>query len=285
MTESSADKEKRLVRRAASQTFHRRAFRRSMRYQMANPVRQQLKEKGLTDEEIDTAIHDGEQEFFGTVRKLDEIIDEANKSGRDTMAYVLPEFEKFPKIPRLNRDIIITEKIDGTNAQIFIPEDDRPVLAGSRNRWLRPAQSDNFGFAAWVEAHANELRQLGPGRHFGEWWGRGINRGYGLNERRFSLFNVSRWIDLSREYDRVRYILSNEAEAKRIIIPNCCYTVPVLYAGPLDEQKIQYCLFLLQTNGSSAAPGFMNPEGIVIYHTAGNCCFKVTIENDDKPKG
>lgn len=79
MIESSADREKRLARRAASQTFHRRAFHRSMRYQMADPVRQQLKEKGLTDEEIDTAIHDGEQEFFGTIRKLDEIIDETNK--------------------------------------------------------------------------------------------------------------------------------------------------------------------------------------------------------------
>lgn len=80
MTESSANREKRLARRAASQIFHRRAFRRSMRYQMADPVRQQLKQKGLTDEEIDTAIHDGEQDFFGTVRKLDEIIDETNKS-------------------------------------------------------------------------------------------------------------------------------------------------------------------------------------------------------------
>lgn len=79
MSESSADKEKRLARRAASQKYHRQAFRRSMRYQLADPVRQQLKQKGLTDEEIDTAIHDGEQEFFGTIRKLDDILEETNK--------------------------------------------------------------------------------------------------------------------------------------------------------------------------------------------------------------
>ena len=30
------------------------------------------------------------------------------------------KFEKFDKIPRLSRDIVITEKIDGTNAQIYI---------------------------------------------------------------------------------------------------------------------------------------------------------------------
>jgi hypothetical protein len=33
-----------------------------------------------------------------------------------------------------------------------------------------------------------------------------------------------------------------------------------------------------------AAEGFMDPEGIVVYHTAGNVGFKKTIENDDQPK-
>ena len=34
------------------------------------------------------------------------------------------EFVKFPKIPRLKNSLMrITEKIDGTNAQIIIPED------------------------------------------------------------------------------------------------------------------------------------------------------------------
>jgi hypothetical protein len=30
------------------------------------------------------------------------------------------EFTEFPKMARLSRDVIITEKIDGTNAQVFI---------------------------------------------------------------------------------------------------------------------------------------------------------------------
>ncbi len=32
------------------------------------------------------------------------------------------EFKEFPKIARLTRDCIITEKIDGTNASIYISE-------------------------------------------------------------------------------------------------------------------------------------------------------------------
>lgn len=36
--------------------------------------------------------------------------------------------------------------------------------------------------------------------------------------------------------------------------------------------------------GSYASLGFNNPEGIVIYHTASNTCFKKTIKDDNVPK-
>lgn len=193
---------------------------------------------------------------------------------------MIPDFEKFPKIPRLFRDIIITEKIDGTNAQIYIFEDDGPIIAGSRKRWLIPGQSDNFGFGAWVQEHADELRELGPGRHFGEWWGKGIQRGYGLDEKRFSLFNVSRWIPAVLREPAINIFCEGKD-----IAPACCRLVPVLYYGPFSKAAIDDCLLCLKENGSYAAPGYKNPEGIVVYHTAGNCCFKVTLENDDQPKG
>lgn len=176
-----------------------------------------------------------------------------------------PDFTPFPNIPRLSRQIIVTEKIDGTNAQVFIPEDGR-VLAGSRTRWITP-EDDNHGFARWVKEHEDELRQLGPGAHFGEWWGCGIQRKYGLSEKRFSLFNVSRW--------------SQER-------PACCHVVPVLYGGPFDQAAIDGAIERLRTEGSVAAPGFMKPEGIVVYHAAAKAMFKMfkkTLEKDDQPKG
>lgn len=103
------------------------------------------------------------------------------------------EFQEFPKIARLSRDIIITEKIDGTNAQILITEDG-DIFPGSRTKWIT-TKDDNHGFAKYVEGNKTELLKLGKGRHFGEWWGSGIGRGYGLQkgEKRFSLFNVGRW--------------------------------------------------------------------------------------------
>jgi hypothetical protein len=62
---------------------------------------------------------------------------------------ILPSFEEFQKIPRLRRDCVITEKIDGTNAQIYISDDSSTVLSlfkktiekdeepkGARKWWL-----------------------------------------------------------------------------------------------------------------------------------------------------
>ncbi len=186
------------------------------------------------------------------------------------------DFIEFPKIARLSREIIVTEKIDGTNGVIHIG-DDGTVLAGSRTQWLTTRAiggADNHGFAAWVESHVDELKSLGPGYHFGEWWGSGIQRGYALQkgEKRFSLFNVIRWSD---DY-------GNQTATQR---PRCCSTVPILYCGPFLTDAIESCLTGLRVGGSHAAPGFMQPEGVVIFHPQGNIGFKKTIEKDDEWKG
>ena len=173
------------------------------------------------------------------------------------------DFIGFPKIARLKREVIVTEKIDGTNAQIRIT-DAGEFLIGSRNRWITP-DNDNYGFARWAYENKEELMRLGIGAHFGEWWGQGIQRTYGMKEKRFSLFNVTRWND-----DELR--------------PKCCDVVPVLYQGFFSTNAIDECVNKLREFGSIAAPGFMRPEGIVTFCTANNVCFKTTLENDETPK-
>lgn len=182
----------------------------------------------------------------------------------------------FPKIPRLNREIIITEKIDGTNAIIHIDESGE-IFAGSRNRWLTP-QNDNYGFAVWVEGNRDELLKLGPGTHYGEWWGAGIQRRYGLTEKRFSLFNVNRW----RAVDGG---ICNITDPLGVSVIRGLYVVPVLASGPFDSTFIASVLENLKTNGSVAVPGFMQPEGVVVFHTTSKQLFKVTCVNDESPKG
>lgn len=174
-------------------------------------------------------------------------------------------FEAFPKIPRLSDSgAVVTEKLDGTNAQVHITEAGE-VLAASRTRYVTP-ESDNFGFAAWVKANESELRRLGPGRHYGEWWGAGIQRRYDLTEKRFSLFNTARWYDPA-------------------VRPVCCHVVPILYAGPFESSKIDQILEELAQTGSIAAPQFMNPEGVVVWHPGSRQLFKKTYEYDATGKG
>ena len=93
------------------------------------------------------------------------------------------DFKEFPKMARWSREVIITEKIDGSNASIYIGENDE-FLTGSRTRWINP-DDDNFGFSRWAHENKEELLKLGSGIHFGEWWGCGIQRKYGLSEKRF----------------------------------------------------------------------------------------------------
>jgi hypothetical protein len=219
------------------------------------------------------------------------------------------EFQPWPKIARLNREIVITEKIDGTNAAVVIEQfdassrdwsfapdaDNGPlvhasvdgkagivtrVFAQSRTRFITP-EDDNHGFAKWVQDNANELVHiLGVGTHFGEWWGSGIQRGYGLpkGEKRFSLFNVGRWGTLATALDPQHTRPTNFES-----IPGL-HLVPELYRGRFSEYEIQMQLAALERNGSEAAPGFMNPEGIIVWHEAARTSFKVTIKNDDEPK-
>lgn len=190
------------------------------------------------------------------------------------------EFVEFPKMARLSREVIVTEKIDGTNAAVVVA--DGVVYAQSRTRIITP-EDDNFGFAAWVAEHAEELAAgLGPGRHFGEWWGKGIQRGYGLTERRFSLFNATRWAD--GEPQPIPSLDPRAPVKMQEKPPACCHVVPVLIRGPFRTDAIDHCLDILRERGSYAAPGFMKPEGVVVFHTAGNVGFKKTLEKDDLPK-
>lgn len=191
------------------------------------------------------------------------------------------EFHEFPKIARLSRDVIVSEKIDGTNACIFIGEAGE-FLVGSRTRWITPEQ-DNYGFAAWAYANRDELVKLGPGRHFGEWWGCGIQRGYGLKEKRFSLFNVQRWC-LAGEVPKQIVTADPRIVKFQEELPPCCGLVPVLYRGPFETAAIEFALDQLREYGSVAAPGFRKPEGVVVFHTAGNVGFKKTLEKDEMPK-
>jgi hypothetical protein len=174
-------------------------------------------------------------------------------------------FESFGKIGRLKGNTlscVITEKLDGTNAQIVI-EDGKIVAVGSRSRWIMPGkETDNYGFARWVQDNEEELLKLGEGRHFGEWYGSGIQRGYGLTggDKRFALFNTGRW---------------SNPESR----PSCTECVPVLYAGPFSVEVVEETMAKLKSEGSRHVRGFDRPEGVIVYIPQADILLKDTFEH------
>lgn len=191
----------------------------------------------------------------------------------------MTDFVTWNKIPRFNKEWEITEKIDGTNGVLHWGEhdgrfDDTAWLArvdglwlraGSRNRWLSP-ESDNFGFAKWAKENADDLWGLGKGWHFGEWYGQGIQRAYGLTEKRFALFKTG-WSDedLPKRVEQVSTLIVAD--------------------GSELNATIKGCLEDLRVCGSAHVPGFMKPEGLVVRHIQHGDRFKVLLDNDNIRKG
>lgn len=204
------------------------------------------------------------------------------------------EFKAYPKIPRLNKlQCSITEKLDGTNGIISIQPiigDQQPealaagaiaiekigflphaIFAGSRTRWLDPSKKDgdNYGFGKWVQEHSLSLAlTLGPGTHYGEWWGQGIQRNYDQQEKRFTLFNPWRYPNI---------LPANSPDAGGELL-DC---VPILWMGSLEDLKdgLAKAHDILRF-GSVAAPDFTNPEGFVVH--VGDRNYKVIVNEGDK---
>lgn len=176
------------------------------------------------------------------------------------------EFIPFPKIPRWStQHIVITEKIDGTNAQVYINEECTEFRCGSRSKWITEGD-DNYGFARWCNENRDAILSLGKGQHFGEWYGSGIQRGYGLPTKRFVLFNTLRW---------------GTPEQQERLAQTPIGLVPVLYQGPFSDTKIEECLSDLGTYGSRVVPTWMDPEGIVIYMPGSRSLFKYTLSGNN----
>lgn len=238
------------------------------------------------------------------------------------------DFQTFGKIARF-REMVVTEKIDGTNAAVGVvpftfgtfadraPNDHEVfeyggamgsyvmgpsgdiglptleyfVYAQSRNRLIAPGKQDNAGFAGWVNRHALELASvLGAGLHFGEWWGEGIQRKYGMDEKRFSLFNTARWNWLRLPVDRAAWVqrrkewTEHDLSGGRSVIPEQLGVVPEIFSGPFSTEDIDASLRGLEHSGSYAARQcgveFTKPEGVVAFLPNARVFFKKTLGGD-----
>lgn len=158
------------------------------------------------------------------------------------------------------------------------------VLAGSRNRYLS-VEKDNFGFARYAHAFGEYLYgALGVGQHFGEWYGAGIQRRYGLEHKRFALFDARRWKDFGDpEKGHTNEPFMNVSPVDYLGVPQLS-VVPTLHVGPVHSvESIRTVYGALRAGGSKAVPGFDKPEGIVVHFTAFDQLVKITDAEQPKP--
>jgi hypothetical protein len=207
----------------------------------------------------------------------------------------MPKLKRWSTAPELFGSATLTELLDGHTIGIHVEVLKRNPRSGevtvrdgdvmrvdpvggaqffrvwvqNRERMVTPDQRDVQGVAAWVKAHAGAIAEtLGPGIHFGEWWGYKICRGYGLpaGDRRFSLFNTARWgfIDGTQ-------------------VPSL-YTVPVLWEGPLEDNwnTVREQMDKLHEQGSSAVPGYRYPAGVLLYHASADAMMRHVFKGEER---
>lgn len=175
----------------------------------------------------------------------------------------MTEFVDFGKIARFRdtyNPVTISEKIDGSQGGLNFDADGN-LTVQSRKKVLDADNGD--GFFNWATENRESLfRDLGPGVHFGEWYGRKIQRTYGLDHKRFALFNAARFRD---------------AEFETLNLE----TVPLLFHGVVGDLGVDLyvdaALDYLNHYGSAAVPGFRNYEGVVVFFTSNRTGYKVIV--------
>ena len=199
-------------------------------------------------------------------------------------------YPSFSSIERLeNIYCVISEKIDGTNGLIEIQNKANNsntgsmiVKFGSRNRYIS-FSDDNAGFANFFRHYEKKFKNMAkeiiassynedsqtdeiptenyPLRIYGEWFGKGIQRGYGLDDKYFMPF--------SSFY--AEHMI--KAGIPNIMMPN------IMYTGKFSLEVVDNCMNCL-TSGSfhNLITNYDNPEGIVIYFPKYNFRLKQTFE-------
>lgn len=195
-------------------------------------------------------------------------------------------FEAWPKTKHIDKvlgGVTVTEKIDGTNACVVF-EEDGYMYVQSRNRIITPA-ADNQGFARWAYRHQKDLFHiLGPGRHFGEWWGKGIGRKYDMQHNVFSVFNNGRFYK-TLPGDPLDSMATRTLDTG---IFDQVSAVPHIFSGEYNSPEMNAAIAELANGNSLAARQYNieypDPEGVCFYFREFDKVAKLVFANPGKHK-
>jgi RNA ligase (TIGR02306 family) len=175
----------------------------------------------------------------------------------------IENIKKEPDTFTLGENVVMTEKIHGTNFGVGMTKDDREMLVSSRRMILEREDTNLYWRAAIqydLEAFLNYLLDL-TGFDvvilWGEIYGAGIqNLTYGgengkLNYRAFDIY----YSDSVEDEEGFLSI----AGMREVCFDKNIDTVPILWAGPFSFEKLNE-----YTNGTTTVGGSHTREGVVV---------------------
>lgn len=174
----------------------------------------------------------------------------------------LDNLDRVPELLKTTGKAVVTEKVHGFNAR-FGRTSDGAFWTGGRNNVAYSAadaealsaaiidkQAVMQGFTAWA---IEQEVLVAPGTtYFGEWAGKGVQKGIDYGEKQFYLFGMS--IDENGFRALVETMFAAQALG--------CMHVPVIWEGPMEELTMEM-LTKWRTKSSALAPADL-AEGIVI---------------------
>lgn len=220
----------------------------------------------------------------------------------------------FPKIPRLIRECVVTEKLDGSNMCIHIGH--KPFTVGE-TLFLRGEPVEYLG--AISEDSAMVKKVVLDGIIEEDEVKLSMLTSRTVDPDQFLIGSRNRWIDVKMDhYNFAKWCQDHKDELLGLGVgthygewwgqgiqkryktvgktfslfntsrwgvdrPACCSVVPVLYQGLFNTVEIDTCVSLLRHHGSVACPG-SPAEGIIVYHVAANQYFKQTLVKDEEHK-
>jgi hypothetical protein len=174
----------------------------------------------------------------------------------DLPVYDVTNFKKVRETFRDGEDVIITEKIHGSNGRFVFKQGmfgDGKMYAGSRNLWLGLKSSDawhkTMAEHPWIEA---VCRQYPNFALYGEIVPTQKGFNYGHEGTHFYLFDIrtpdGRWM----EHDEVTGLLASVPD----IVPSNS-RVPLLYRGPWSSSRASLADGLTTTSGKHIREGIV----------------------------
>lgn len=166
-----------------------------------------------------------------------------------TPKFDLENYQRYPHLFTPGEEVVITEKIDGTNARYMWH--DGKMFVGSRNRWLKP-DSKNLWTRILNGSHSIEQLCREHPNHilYGEIFGPVQALRYDRTEPEFAAFAL---------YNCMNGEYMSDPDFWKYALDFGCNITPGIYAGPFDPEM----LATFTEGDSLLAPNHMR-EGVVI---------------------